>query len=208
MITPGISGNRYRKRALAVVVAVSVLIAALASGSALWWHGNRHPLTALPQIGLLVLWWWLVDRTRTFADPARLRELLVLARAVPASAYSSGLNGVVLQRVKGRRRSAVICRISAAALAEADAELAAGQPISTIGYEVISIKEYTISRYQGSYTLKRDVGGARQIGLPYRLTRRSTFREMLFAVKTGAAYVTDTDIAELTIQLRRAQPLR
>ncbi|GAT71365.1 hypothetical protein PS9374_07056 [Planomonospora sphaerica] len=198
--------NPYRRRALVAVLAVSALLGVLAMGSALWWGGNRHPLTAVPQIALLLLGFWVIDRTRTFADPTRLRELRILVRTMPASAHSGGRDGVLLWRVQRRKRSAIICRLSQAALAEA--ELAAGQPFSTVGYDVFSIKEYTISRYHGSYILTPATGGAWQFSSPYRHTRRSSLREMMFAVKTGAAYVTDTDIAELTIQLRRAQPRR
>ncbi|WP_449062149.1 hypothetical protein [Planomonospora algeriensis] len=176
--------NPHRRRALLAVLAVSVLLGALAMGSALWWGGNRHPLTLVPQSALLLLGFWVIDRTRTFADPVRLRELHILVRAMPASAYSSGRDGVLLWRVQRRKRSAIVCRLSQAALAEA--ELAAGQPVS---YDVFSVKEYTISRYHGSYILNRDTGGAWRFSSPYRHTRRSSPREMMFAVRTGAAYI-------------------
>nr|BFE77926.1 hypothetical protein GCM10020093_005270 [Planobispora longispora] len=94
------------------------------------------------------------------------------------------------------------------ALAEAEADLAEGHSVSTIGYEVFSIKEYTIGRYHGSYTVTRVDGGTWRLGLPYRHTRRSMWRELTFALKTGAAYVADADIVELTLQLRRVRSPR
>ncbi|GAT71356.1 hypothetical protein PS9374_07047 [Planomonospora sphaerica] len=196
----------YRGRAFIA----AFTLAAFAGGAsvAIWkvWDRDRVPPTAGAALALFGLWFWMIARTRTFADPARLRELIALTRTLPAKADAP--ETVLLRTIDRGRRSVAISRTPLSALAEAQAELNLGAPISTAGYELFVVTPYTITCHRGSVTMERDGNGATRIGLPGPLTDRAVLRELMFNAKTGTTYVTDAEITELAHQLRQAHTPR
>ncbi|GAA3147230.1 hypothetical protein GCM10010466_42790 [Planomonospora alba] len=110
---------------------------------------------------------------------------------------------VLLSTLDRGRRSVAISRTPLSALAGAQAELNAGAPISTAGYELFIVTPYTITCHRGSVTMERDGSGATPIGLP-----GPVLRELMFNTKTGMTYVTDAEITELTHQLRQTHTPR
>ncbi|MBG0831607.1 hypothetical protein HS041_28145 [Planomonospora sp. ID67723] len=198
----------YRGRALAAIIAVAVLVTSASIAGAIAWNKPRLPPTAISAVIMLLFWFWVITRTHTFAAPLRLRELIALARALPASARTDGPARMLLWTVTQSRRSTVISRIPAAALAEADADLEAGQSISTVPFELFSITPWTVSCQRGSYTLQHDETGEWEIGLPQAPPAVERLRQVLFTARAGGFAVTDADLTELAHQLRQARPLR
>ncbi|WP_433257395.1 hypothetical protein ACQPYK_20315 [Streptosporangium sp. CA-135522] len=96
---------------------------------------------------------WLYSRVNTFASPAQLRQLWALARRLPVDARLNCPGRMLVWIDKRSTMTAVISRIQRDALAEA--ELRAGQQVSTVPFVLFMITGVCmVSCYRGVHTLE------------------------------------------------------
>ncbi|MFI6883772.1 hypothetical protein [Streptosporangium canum] len=196
----------YRWRAFAVVAGLAAVIGVAAVTAYVRWDNERLVIFAAAVVIQLGISLWLYSRVNTFASPAQLRRLRALAGQLPVDVRLNCPGRVLVWIDKRSKLTAVISRIQGDALAEADAELRAGQQVSTVPFDLFVITGVCmISCYRGVHTLGRAHGGGVQVIPPPRSTQ-SALRRLRFFGRTGACFVTEADVAELAQQLLDARP--
>ncbi|MFD8563146.1 hypothetical protein ACFV1N_38225 [Streptosporangium canum] len=195
----------YRWRAFAVVAGLAAVIGVAAVAAYVCWGNERLVIFAAAVVIQLGISLWLYSRVNTFASPAQLRRLRALAGQLPVDVRLNCPGRVLVWIDKRSKLTAVISRIQRDALAEADAELRAGQQVSTVAFDLFVITGVCmISCYRGVHTLGRAHGGVQVIPSPR--STQSALRRLRFFGRTGACFVTEADVAELAQQLLNARP--